>query len=167
MASQNTRGVLYVHSCPRALSPHLEWAMGRAIGRSVNFTWTPQGALPGTQRAEFAWDGPVGTAALVASSLRGWEQLRFEISEDAAEGTDGGRWLHTPDLGIFHMQTDAAGNAVVPEDRLRYAMEVAGSSMLELQRELRLALGQAWDDELEPFRYAGDDATVVWLKRSS
>ncbi len=31
--------------------------------------------------------------------------------------------------------------------------------------ELDLALGQAWDDELEPFRYAGDGAPVRWLHR--
>ena len=34
-----------------------------------------------------------------------------------------------------------------------------------LQRELDLALGRAWDDELEPFRYAGDGAPVRWLHR--
>ncbi|GAA3585572.1 DUF3145 domain-containing protein [Klugiella xanthotipulae] len=166
MASHNTRGVLYVHSCPRALSPHLEWAMGRAIGRTVDFAWTEQPALRGTQRAEYPWEGPVGTAAIVASALRGWEHLRFEITEHATEGVDGGRWLHTPALGIFHMQVDTSGNAVIPEDRVRYAIEISGSSVLELQRELRLALGQAWDDELEPFRYAGDGNTVVWLHKT-
>ena len=31
------------------------------------------------------------------------------------------------------------------------------------RRELRLALGQAWDDELEPFRHAHDDTSVIWL----
>jgi hypothetical protein len=30
---------------------------------------------------------------------------------------------------------------------------------------LHLALGKAWDDELEPFRYAGDGAPVRWLHR--
>ncbi|WGD38545.1 DUF3145 domain-containing protein [Lysinibacter sp. HNR] len=166
MVLTSSRGVLFVHSCPRALMPHLEWAMGRAIGHSTRFTWREQNALPGTQRAEFTWKGPVGTAAVVASSLLGWEDLRFEITEEASPGIDGGRWMHTPRLGIFHMQLDSVGNAVIPEDRLRYAMEVAGSSAHELQQELRLALGQAWDDELEPFRYAGDSPTVVWLRQS-
>ena len=31
--------------------------------------------------------------------------------------------------------------------------------------ELDLALGRAWDDELEPFRYAGEGAPVRWLHR--
>lgn len=163
MAAQVARGVLYVHSSPRALCPHIEWAAGRAIGRAVNFTWEEQPVLKGSQRAEFYWEGAPGTGAAIASALRGWEHLRFEVTEDAGLGNDGARWLHTPDLGIFFAQTDTAGNVVIPEDRVRYAIEVAGSNALELHRELRLALGQAWDDELEPFRYAGDETAVTWL----
>ncbi len=102
---------------------------------------------------------------MLASALRGWEHLRYEVTEDAGLGTDGGRWMHTPDLGIFFAQTDTVGNVVIPEDRIRYAMEVAGSNALELHRELRLALGQAWDDELEAFRHASDDSAVVWLHK--
>lgn len=165
MATASARGVLFVHSAPRALCPHIEWAAGRAIDRAVNFDWIDQPVLPGAQRAEFVWEGEVGSGAKIASALRGWEHLRFEVTEDAAPGSDGGRWMHTPDLGIFFAQTDAAGNSVIPEDRVRYAMEVAGSNALELHRELRLALGQAWDDELEAFRRAGDEGSrVVWLR---
>jgi len=45
------------------------------------------------------------TGAKIASALRGWEHLRFEVTEDAGLGTDGGRWMHTPDLGIYYAQT--------------------------------------------------------------
>lgn len=167
MAENMTSGVLFVHSCPPAMVPHMEWAMGRPLGRSVSFNWIPQPVLPGTQRAEFVWEGPVGTAAVVASSLRGWEQLRFEITENQTEHTDGGRWLHTPTLGIFHMQLDTVGNAVIAEDRIRYAMELADGTAALLTRELNLALGQAWDDELEPFRHAGDEGEIIWLHKSA
>jgi Protein of unknown function (DUF3145) len=159
------RGVLYVHSAPRALCPHVEWAAGRALNRAVNFQWAPQPVLKGSQRTEFYWEGERGTGARLASALRGWEHLRFEVTEDAGLGTDGGRWMHTPDLGIFYAQMDTAGNVVIPEDRVRYAMEIAGSNALELHRELRLALGQAWDDELEVFRHASDENPVVWLHK--
>ena len=165
MSAHAARGVLYVHSSPSALCPHIEWAVGRALGRAVNFTWETQPVLRGAQRTEFFWDGPQGTGARLATALRGWEHLRYEVTEDAGLGTDGGRWMHTPDLGIFFVQTDTAGNTVVAEDRIRYAMEVAGSNPLELHRELRLALGQAWDDELEPFRRAHDDTSVIWLHK--
>jgi hypothetical protein len=159
------RGVLYVHSAPKALCPHVEWAAGSALGEGVNFTWTEQPVLRGTQRTEFYWEGAQGTGARLASALRGWEHLRFEVTEDPTPGSDGARWMHTPDLGVFFAQTDTAGNTVIAEDRIRYAMEIAGTNAIDLHRELRLALGQAWDDELEPFRHASDFAPVVWLHK--
>jgi hypothetical protein len=163
MVAPVARGMIFVHSAPRALCPHVEWAAGRAIGRAVNFTWKEQPVLRGSQRTEHFWEGPAGTGASIASALRGWEHLRYEVTEDPSQGNDGGRWIHTPDLGIFYAQTDSAGNTVIPEDRVRSAMELAGTNALELHRELRLAMGQAWDDELEPFRHASDFAPVVWL----
>ncbi|WP_438855936.1 DUF3145 domain-containing protein [Agromyces sp. M3QZ16-3] len=164
-AQRAARGVLFVHSSPRAVSPHVEWAVGRALGTPVNFEWTEQPVLPGTLRTEFAWTGEPGVGARIASALRGWEQLRFEVSEDPGAESDGARWMHTPELGVYYAQTDTAGNVVIPEDRIRYAMEVAAFDAAELHRELRLALGQAWDDELEPFRHASDFAPVIWLHR--
>ncbi|MGV3733171.1 MAG: DUF3145 domain-containing protein [Microcella sp.] len=166
VTAATARGVLYVHSAPRALCPHIEWAAGRALERAISFEWIDQPVLPGSLRTEWVWEGERGTGARIAGGLRGWEHLRYEVTEDAGLGTDGGRWMHTPDLGIYYAQTDTLGNTVIPEDRIRYAMEVAGSNALELHRELRLALGQAWDDELEPFRHAGDGARVVWLHRA-
>jgi hypothetical protein len=165
VAVATARGVLYVHSSPKALCPHVEWAAGRALERAVNFTWAAQPVLKGAMRTEFYWEGSRGTGARLASALRGWEHLRYEVTEDATPGSDGGRWLHTPDLGIFFAQTDTVGNVVIPEDRIRYALEIAGSNTLELHRELRLALGQAWDDELEAFRHASDDNQVIWLHK--
>lgn len=165
MAAPMSSGVLYVHSAPRALCQHVEWGLGRALGEPATIPWTPQPVIPGSVRAEFTWTGVAGTGAAIASQLRGWEHLRFEVSEDPSAGVDGGRWMHTPGLGIFYAQTDMAGNVVIPEDRIRYAMEIAGGNATELHRELGLALGQAWDDELEPFRTAGDESPVIWMHR--
>ena len=68
------------------------------------------------------------------------------------------------DLGIFHAQTDTHGNVVIPENRVRAALEHSHDAA-RMRRELDLSLGQAWDDELEPFRYAGAGAPVKWLHR--
>lgn len=165
MTTPAARGVIYVHSSPRALCPHVEWAAGRAMGRAVNFDWADQPVLPGSQRAEFFWEGRQGMGSAIASALRGWEHLRYEVTEDATPGSDGGRWMHTPDLGVFYAQMDTAGNMVVSEDRIRYAMEIAAGSASELTAELGLALGQAWDDELDVFRHASDASPVVWLHK--
>ena len=77
-----TRGVLYVHSAPSALCPHIEWAVGGVLGVPVSLDWTPQPAQSGTYRAELSWTGDAGSAAAVASALRGWNHLRFEITEE-------------------------------------------------------------------------------------
>jgi hypothetical protein len=102
---------------------------------------------------------------MLASALGGWEHLRFEITEDPTAVSEGGRWSCTPGLGIFYAQTDMTGNVVVPENRIRAALDQAGDDSAELRRLLDVALGQAWDDELEPFRYAGAGAPVRWLHR--
>lgn len=164
MAGSITRGVLFVHSAPRALCPHLEWAAGNVLGVRVSLDWTEQSAAPGMLRAEFSWQAPAGSGAKLASALRGWTHLRYEVTEEASRGTDGSRWSHTPELGIFHAATDVHGNIVVPEDRVRAVLEHA-SDAARMRQELDLALGQAWDDELEPFRYAGAGAPVRWLHR--
>ncbi len=163
MTGTYTRGVLFVHSVPPALCPHVEWAAGAALGREVRLDWTEQPAAPGMLRAELSWSGEVGTGARLASALRGWEHLRYEVTEEAVTGSDGSRWAHTPELGIFHYQMDSAGNVVVPEDRIRSAMD--NSRHADLLDALDLALGRAWDEELEPFRYAGSGAPVRWLHR--
>lgn len=164
MAVAITRGVLFVHSAPRALCPHVEWAAGGVLGARLSLDWTEQPAAPGMFRAEHSWQGVQGTGARLTSALRGWAHLRYEVTEEASHGADGARWSHTPDLGIFHTVTDVHGNALVPEDRVRAALEHADDAE-RLRRELELALGQAWDDELEPFRYAGAGAPVRWLHR--
>ncbi|MGC5616401.1 DUF3145 domain-containing protein [Georgenia sp. Z1491] len=164
MSGAYTRGVVFVHSATRALCPHVEWAAGQVLDARVALEWTEQPAAPGLLRAERSWVGPVGTGARLASALRGWQHLRYEITEEAAPGSDGGRWSHTPELGIFYAQTDSHGNVVVPENRVRAALE-HGTDPSRLRHELDLALGQAWDDELEPFRYAGAGAPVRWLHR--
>ncbi|MDR3201833.1 MAG: DUF3145 domain-containing protein [Bifidobacteriaceae bacterium] len=157
-----TRGVLFVHSSPRALCPHIEWVAQNVIGARVSCDWTDQPAAPGQLRAEFSWQAERGTGPKLASALRGWAHLRFEVTEEPAPGFDGGRWSHTPELGIFHAVIDVHGNTMVPEDRIRDALD-SGGDLIAMRRKLDLALGQAWDDELEPFRYAGAGAPVRWL----
>ncbi|AWE42568.1 MULTISPECIES: DUF3145 domain-containing protein [unclassified Actinobaculum] len=164
-AKHATRGVIFIHSVTPAVQPHVEWAVASVLGYEPHFEWTRQPALPSMNRAETSWTGEAGTGAMLASALGGWEHLRFEITEDPTAVSEGGRWSCTPGLGIFFAQTDMTGNVVVPENRIRAALDQAGEDSAELRRLLDVALGQAWDDELEPFRYAGAGAPVRWLHR--
>ena len=159
----STRGVLYVHSAPSALCPHIEWAAGGVLGAAVNLEWTPQPAQAGTYRAEFSYVGEAGTAAAIASALRGWNHLRFEVTEEPTAGTEGARYSCTPDLGIFHAVTGIHGDILIPEDRLKAAVVKSALGDTTLELEVDKLLGKPWDDELETFRYAGDGAPVRWL----
>ena len=158
-----TRGVLYVHSAPSALCPHVEWAAAGVFGAPVSLSWIPQPAAAGTYRAEFSWQGEVGTAARVASALRGWNQLRFEITEEPSAGNEGSRYSYTPSLGVFHAVTGVHGDIMIPEDRLKAVVAKAAHGETTLDIEIELLLGRPWDDELETFRHAGEGAPVRWL----
>ncbi|MBX6168022.1 DUF3145 domain-containing protein [Thermobispora bispora] len=154
---------MYVHSAQPALCPHIEWAVAGVLGVPVNLTWTPQPAAPGTLRAQAEWVGRPGTAAAIASSLMGWQRIRFEITEDASPGVDGSRHAYTPSLGPFTAVIGANGDILVPENRLRTAMMLAAQGRVVLEEELDRLLGKPWDEELESFRYAGEGAPVRWL----
>lgn len=125
--------------------------------------WTLQAAQNGSYRTEFSWAGPVGTAAAVASALRGWDRVRFEITEEPTTGSEGARYSYTPDLGVFHAVTGTHGDIMIPEDRLKAAVVEAAVGDTTLLVEIDKLLGKPWDDELETFRHAGDGAPVRWL----
>lgn len=156
-------GTLFVHSVPAALCPHLEWAISEVLGERIALAWHTQSALPGSFKSELAWDGPAGTAAKMASALRGWEYLRFEVVEEPSPGIDGSRYQGTPSLGIHHSIVGVHGDIYVNEDRLRSAMErglrIGGS----VAAEIDAILGVAWDQELEIFRASGDDGSLRWM----
>jgi hypothetical protein len=161
----SAHGVLYVHSAPPALCPHIEWAVAGIVGVPVGMPWVGQPAAPGALRAELTWHARPGTAGAIASALAGWNRLRFEVTEDSSPGCDGIRYCYTPDLGLFSAVTGANGDIMVSEDRLRSIMLLAseGGGSAPLEDELSRILGTAWDNELEPFRRAADGAPVRWL----
>ncbi len=161
--SASTRGVVLIHSTPAALCPHIRWALEAVLGQRVSLEWGVQPAGARLLRAELPWRGEPGLGARIASALRGWDNLRYEVTEEPSPGTDGSRWSHTPSLGIHHTLISANGDAMVGEDRLRDALARCTDDGDGLRELLDALLGRAWDQELEPFRYGGDGAPVRWL----
>jgi hypothetical protein len=137
--------------------------VGGVLGVSSRVDWTPQPAQAGTYRAELSWSGAPGSAASIASALRGWNHLRFEVTEEATATTEGVRYSYTPDLGVFHAVTGLHGDLMIPEDRLKAAVVKAALGDTTLVAEVDKLLGKPWDDELEAFRHAGEGAPVRWL----
>ncbi|HEX7404298.1 MAG TPA: DUF3145 family protein [Candidatus Nanopelagicaceae bacterium] len=142
-----SRGYLVIHSAPTALCRHVEWALQNLLGKSVQIQWRPQPLLPGTHRAVCEWRNRVGLGAELASALRAWHYLRFEIRE---EGTsESTLFRFTPNLGIHRAVIDGAGSVMVNENQITSVMNLDEDSLREA---LTRALGSAWDLELEQFR---------------
>jgi hypothetical protein len=159
-----TRGVIYVHSTPLAVSSHVEWAIARVLGTPVRLEWSAQPVEPSARRAQCSWTGATGTGGELAAALRQWPMIRFEVTEEPSPGVDGERFMHVPGRGLFRGSTSANGDIVLSEDRLR-ALAGGARGYEALAHALEKALGAPWDDELEPYRHAADGVPLTLLTR--
>lgn len=161
-------GVVFIHATPTALCPHLGWAIEHALMRAgvqgaPRIDWIDQPAQLGAVRGEFTWHGRPGTGAALASALRPFDGVHYEVTEDPTVGSDGSRWSHTPSLGIHHASTNAVGDAVVHENRLRAVLDATHGDARALADGIDRLLGTAWDAELEVYRHAGEAVPVRHL----
>lgn len=159
-----TRGVVYVHSTPLAVCPHVEWAIARVLSEPVRLEWTAQPVEPAARRAEYTWCGRTGTGGELAAALRQWPMIRFEVTEEPGPGVDGERYMHVPGRGLFHAATSANGDIQLSEDRIR-ALMASATGYEALTHALDKALGTSWDAELEPYRHAGEGSPLTLLTR--
>jgi hypothetical protein len=161
-ALPSTGGVVFMHCCPSAIAPHVEWALAGVLGRPARLEWTGQPVAPTHLRAEAAWRGPIGTGARLAASLRAWPMLVFEVTEHGTSASDGERLAYVPGRGFHRSLTAANGDVVVSEERLRGLLQRARTGE-DYEHGLTDLLGTAWDAELEPYRIGGDGAPVTLL----
>ena len=158
----STRGVVFIHCCPSAIAPHVEWALAGVLGRPAKLEWTGQPVAPQHLRAEASWMGAMGTAARLAASLRAWPMLVFEITEDGTSVSDGERLAYVPGRGFHRSMIAANGDVVIGEERLR-GLLVRSKTAEDYVHAIEDLLGTAWDAELEPYRIGGDGAPVTLL----
>jgi hypothetical protein len=159
---RSTQGVVFVHSCPKALCQHVEWALERVVGTPVSLSWADQPMAHGAYRAEIAWTGAPGTGAKLVAALKQWPMLRFEVTEEASHGNDGERMSYVPGRGVHRSPVSANGDLVISEQQLRHLAATAGS-VEAFRHGVDALLGAAWDEDLEAYRHAGDAAPVTWL----
>ena len=148
-----SRGYLLIHSAPTALCRHVEWAVSNLLGDSITLTWRPQPLLPGTHRTVAQWHDRAGLGGELASALRLWHYLRFEIREEAV--AESVLYRATPSLGIHRAVVDGAGSILITENQIMSALKFNEDLLKE---SLERALGLAWDLELEQFRGAEIDS---------
>ena len=136
------RGLITIHSCPTALIRHVEWSIESVLGR-VEIDWRSQTLVAGTQRTQIEWRSSKDLSAELASALKSWHYLRFEINFGNQ------LFRNTPDLGLHRSQIDEIGNILLTENQVKAAMNKSDDLLREA---LDVALGTGWDVELERFR---------------
>lgn len=159
--SSLSRGVLMLHAIPRAIVPHVVWAVRDVLGEHApELDFQPQPVAPGSMRASASWRDRPGSAARLASALRVMPDTFFEVTEDPAVEREGERYSYTPTLGLFRATIGVHGDIYLHEDRVRAVIEGAHEHGRDIAEGLAHLLGEAWDDELEPYRVATSDTPI-------
>jgi hypothetical protein len=148
MNDKRYAGLLTIHSAPSALRQHIEWGLNAILGYTGEYSWRDQPLAPGTLRTIIEYRAALGTAAKIATSLKNWHYLRFEVQEFCSEGAELFRF--TPELGMHRALTDGTGSILISENVIRKSL--ATFDDLEIRENLEAALGSAWELALEPMR---------------
>jgi hypothetical protein len=148
MQHKSYAGLITIHSAPSALRQHIEWGLNTLLGAPHNYSWRDQPLAAGTLRMTIEFRAPSGTAAAIATALKNWHYLRFEVQELS---TDGGEFFRfTPELGIHRSFVDGSGSILISENVIRKSLQSFDD--VEVREKLEAALGAAWDEALEPMR---------------
>lgn len=153
-------GVLFCHAIPRALVPHVVWAVRDVLGSETRMDFEPQPVAPGSMRSILPWSHEAGTAARLMSALRVMPDVFLEATEDPGVEREGERYSYTPSLGLFRATIGVHGDVLVHEDRLRAAIQGAQEYGVNLADGIAHLLGEPWDIELEPYRVATSETPV-------
>jgi hypothetical protein len=143
------RGFLTIHSAPSALRHHIDWAIQTVLGNWIKLSWNPQPLMPGTFRTQLEFRGAQGAAAEIASALRSWHYLNFEVIEGTESG--GELFRFTPELGIHRALVDPTGAVLINENQLSAILQ--NSFDEEAIREgIAAIVGTSWENDLDRFR---------------
>ena len=163
MSASATRGVIFIHSAPRAMCSHIEWALGTVLSKQIKLDWVDQPVVAGSVRSELNWTGAPEVTERLVSALKAFPHIRFEVTQEPCQNYDGQRYVSTPSLGILRTGMGVYGQSFIEEERARSAVATAVAQGTSLTEVLDNLLGGPWDRELEPFRNATDGSAVRWL----
>jgi hypothetical protein len=146
-------GRIHIYSAPIALTQHIEWAINQHLGQVVKINWVNQPLAAGSKAMEFEWQHLKPIAAQLATSLKAWHYIRFEIRQVSKNTGDATLYRATADLGLHQVNISSIGDVILNENQINTAIKQA-LTYEKLQSNLENALGVAWDSELEPYRIA-------------
>ncbi|MDA2963114.1 MAG: DUF3145 family protein [Actinomycetota bacterium] len=143
------RGDLTIHSAPSALRNHIDWALVDLLTPQIRCDWTPQVLKAGTYKCALSWRDREGVASAIATVLRSWHYIYFEVQEDNNNG--GELFRCTPELGIHRALTDLSGSVIMNQNQID-AVLAQSFDEESIRLGLSLIIGSDWENELEPFR---------------
>ena len=146
---QQVRGFLTIHSTPSALRHHIDWAIQAVLGACVKPSWIAQPLIPGSYRTQLEFRDRQGAAAELASALRSWHYLNFEVIENTDNG--GELFRCTPEFGIHRALVDQTGAVILSENQLNAILKNAFDEE-SIREGISSLLGNPWELELDRFR---------------
>ena len=146
-------GDLHIYSAPRALLRHIQWSLNSIFDSLVTIEWVNQPLVAGASAMSVEWKSSQEHASKIASTLKSWHFIRFEVREYPIGGGEGVLYRCTPDLGLHQAVTASTGDVMIHENRIRTLMDSHGTNE-SLRTALDGALGNNWDEELECYRRA-------------
>ena len=149
---------LVIHACPEGSIARVEDLLGTSL------TWSEQSLLKGTFTTQTSSSLTSLQAEDLISNLHGLYGLYLDLIQTGQER--GVLFMLVPGFGIYRAETNLAGEILLSEDRIWAIVQESSGNQRELQRLMRLALGQNWDDLLEPFRAQRLGSNVVLLNKA-
>jgi len=157
--SAELSGDLRIYSAPRALVRHIQWSLNQIFGYPIELEWTQQRMVAGSVATEYQWRTNSAVASKIASTLKSWHYLRFEVREFPTPGGEGVLYRCTPDLGLHQSVTGSTGDIMIHENRIMTSLN-SHRSYESLRESLEVTLGIAWDKELEGYRLGTLDSEL-------
>ncbi|MEI6649456.1 MAG: DUF3145 family protein [Actinomycetes bacterium] len=152
-------GDLRIYSAPRALVRHINWSLNQIFGSPIDLDWRAQRLAVGSLATEYQWRGEENVASVIASTLKSWHYLRFEVREFPTEGGEGVLYRCTPELGLHQAVTASTGDIMIHENRLITTLN-SHRSYESLREGITAILGTAWDVELERYRLGSEESEI-------
>lgn len=144
-------GDLRIYSAPKALIRHIQWSLNSIFESKVSLDWVAQPLAAGTYACELQWRSRKKCASTIASTLKSWHFIRFEVREFPTAGGEGVLYRCTPELGLHQAVTASTGDVMIHENRLLTILS-QNKGFETLKDGVESALGTAWDHELECYR---------------
>lgn len=149
---------LLVHAAPASQKAKVNRLLAEF---GVSATWLPQPLLRGHFQLSIELAITASQRAWLASELATVQNIRFEIEYLPLSGELGECYLFAPGLGITRRVIDELGTFLIAANRLEQLLSKISDDVIAGPREIRKLLGQAIDDELEPFRKANESLTLL------